>query len=95
MTRPTDIPEWAWAEAVRCAETVCRNLDYDDCTVEITAIARALMAAEAREREACAFAAEKVGSFGDCRRDELTANYGQPRYDLMHAIIAAIRKRGA
>jgi len=41
--------------------------------------------------EAAAVEAERVGNFGDYRRDELTADFGQPRFDMMHKIIAAIR----
>ena len=41
--------------------------------------------------EAAAAEAERVGNFGDYGRDELTADFGQPRFDMMHKIIAAIR----
>lgn len=34
--------------AVKCAETVCRNLDYDDCEIEVNAIARAILADRGR-----------------------------------------------
>ena len=51
------------------------------------AIARAIMA----ERERCAKVAEWVGNFGDYKRDELTKDYGQPRFDMMNDIIDAIR----
>ena len=50
-------------------------------------IARAILA----ERERCARIAESVGNYGDYRREELTKDYGQPRFDLMHDIVAAIR----
>jgi hypothetical protein len=46
---------------------------------------------EAETRERAISAAEHVGSFGDYTRDELTADYGQPRFDMMNDIIAAIR----
>lgn len=42
-------------------------------------------------REACLRAAEQVGNFGDYKREELTTDYGQPKFDMMHAIIEAIR----
>lgn len=41
--------------------------------------------------ERCATIAETVGNFGDYQRHELTADYGQPRYDMMVAIADAIR----
>lgn len=55
--------------------------------------ALAAEAALAAERERCAKVAERVGNFGDYRREELTADFGQPRFDMMHAIIAAIRSQ--
>ncbi|TIT90357.1 MAG: hypothetical protein E5W41_00060 [Mesorhizobium sp.] len=48
-------------------------------------------AAIAAERERCIEAARKAGNFGDYSREELTADYGQPRWDMMHDIISAIR----
>lgn len=50
-------------------------------------IARIILA----ERERCARIAESVGNYGDYKREELTKDYGQPRFDLMHDIVAAIR----
>lgn len=58
--------------------------EHDVCPV----IARAILA----ERERCARIAEGVGNFGDYKRDELTKDYGQPRFDMVHEIAAAIRK---
>lgn len=40
-------------------------------------------------REA-AEAVERVGNFGDYRREELTADFGQPKFDFMHEVKAAI-----
>lgn len=54
MTKPNDIPQDVWGAALKCAETVCRNLDYPNVTAEVTAIARAIMAAKEEEREECA-----------------------------------------
>lgn len=48
-------------------------------------------AAIAAERERCIEAARKAGNFGDYSREELTADFGQPRWDMMHDIISAIR----
>ncbi len=53
----------------------------------INAVLAALMA----ERERCAQIAEQVGNFGDYKREELTKDYGQPRFDMMSEIAAAIR----
>lgn len=47
------IPEDVMKAATVCAETVCRNLDYDDCEIEVLAIASAILA----ERVRCAKAA--------------------------------------
>jgi hypothetical protein len=48
---------------------------------------------DAREQalEEAATVALRVGNFGDYRRDELTADFGQPRFDLMNSIVDAIR----
>lgn len=56
MIHSDDIPEDVWASAVTCAETVCRNLEYDDCTIEINAIADAILT----ERQRCADAVDKA-----------------------------------
>jgi len=45
--------------------------------------------------EECARIAEQTGNFGDYRRDELTADYGQPKFDMMNAIASAIRSLGS
>jgi hypothetical protein len=49
--KPDDIPEDVWRAAMKCAGTVCRNLpdDYGDLTIEVEAIARAILA----ERNRC------------------------------------------
>ncbi|RJT41985.1 hypothetical protein D3227_04715 [Mesorhizobium waimense] len=47
-------------------------------------------AAVAAERERCIEAARAAGNFGDYRRGELTADFGQPRFDMMNSIISAI-----
>lgn len=47
----SDIPADIMEAARRCAETVCRNLDYDDCTIEIGVIARAILAERIAQRE--------------------------------------------
>ena len=46
MSKPDDIPQDVWDSAIKCAETACRNLpdDYGDLAVEVTAIARAILA---------------------------------------------------
>lgn len=41
--------------------------------------------------ETCAKIAECCGNFGDYTRDELTPDYGQPRFDLVRKIASAIR----
>lgn len=48
--KPDDIPDDVWESAIRCAEVVCRNLpeNYGDMTIEIRAIARAILAERAR-----------------------------------------------
>lgn len=42
------------------------------------------------ERERCAKIVREVGNFGDYSRAELTPDHGQPRYDMMIEIEAAI-----
>lgn len=61
---------------------------------ELEARALAAEAALSAERERCAKVAERVGNFGDYKREELTADFGQPRFDMMHEIAAAIRAQG-
>lgn len=93
----TDIPEDILAEAIglvtkigaRQEATAVEKLGHLIPLGEwaADAIARAILA----ERERCARRAEQVGSFGDYTRDELTKDYGQPRFDMMSEIIDAIR----
>lgn len=45
-----DFPPDIVKTAINCAETVCRNLDYDDVSVEIREIAHVIRA----ERQRCA-----------------------------------------
>lgn len=52
--RDTAIPEDVMLTAMKVANTVLRNLDPDDVTYEVKAIARAIMAATEAERERCA-----------------------------------------
>ena len=58
---------------------------------------RALTAesAVAAAYENAAKIAEQVGNFGDYKREELTPDFGQPRFDMMTAIASAIRAAGA
>jgi hypothetical protein len=61
---------------------------YDD---RIAAAERALATTRADAFEEAAKIAESVGNFRDYKRDELTEDFGQPRFDMMRAIAAAIR----
>ena len=56
-------------------------------------IASALTAEAQRDGayEECAKIAERVGNFGDYKREELTSDFGQPRFDMMQSIASAIR----
>lgn len=81
------------------AEGRASGLIYDD---ELSKAKSKLAAAESslsriKEEtiEECARIAEQTGNFGDYRRDELTADYGQPRFDMMNAIASAIRSLGS
>ncbi|MEP0149961.1 hypothetical protein [Roseibium sp.] len=73
----------------------CADFDADCLSCKTWAEYDALSQARAEGRreglEEAAKAVEGVGNFGDYRRDELTKDYGQPRFDMMHDIIAAIR----
>jgi hypothetical protein len=82
MSRPNDISQETWDAAVECGESVLRNLpdDYGDVTDEIVTIARALMAATARQREADALIAESAD---------------RPGRNTGSLVAAAIRKGGA
>ncbi len=50
-----------------------------------------LRGAEVEMKERCAKAALACGNFGDYKREELTPEYGQPRFDMMHSIVNRIR----
>lgn len=58
MSKPDDIPEWAWAAAVAVEEAMILA-NGDDCTCaecafrRTTLIARAILAAQLAERERC------------------------------------------
>jgi hypothetical protein len=45
--------------------------------------------------EAAIQAVERVGNFGDLKREELTQEFGQPRFDMMHQILATLRSLSA
>lgn len=89
MKNETEIPEDVREAALKCAETVCRNLpdDYGDISVEVQAIASAILA----ERERCAKLVESL---------KLVANLGHMSpptdpvliYDAQHLIAKAIRR---
>ncbi len=57
--------------------------------------AEAAESAVAAAYENAAKIAEQVGNFGDYKREELTPDFGQPRFDMMTAIASAIRAAGA
>lgn len=80
----TDIPEDVMKSAREAHAEFAKSSVRDNLTV---IIARAILA----ERERCARIAESVGNYGDYKREELTKDYGQPRFDLMHEIAAKIR----
>ena len=80
MQIPSDI-----LEAAHLAFDIAYHAEDD--VERYAVIARAIL----KERERCARIAESVGSYGDYKREELTKDYGQPRFDLMHDIVAAIR----
>lgn len=94
--KPDDIAQDVWDAAVAVGRTVCRNLDYDDVTVEVTAIARAILA----ERERCALLA---GNWAINRRpihpevpfDQISEQSRSVCHMTASHIAAAIRKGGA
>ena len=74
--KPDDIPEDVWKTAIRCAEVVCRNLpeNYGDMTIEIRAIARAVLA----ERERCMNIIDAEAEWGgDIREAERKISAGE------------------
>ena len=90
MTSP--VPEDVMEKAREALVGLRVAFDNDSGPSALTeAIARAILAERRRERARCAKIVEQVGNFGDYCRDELTPDYGQPRFDLMTEIAAAIR----
>lgn len=69
------------------------NLDRPRA-VNLADLEAALTTARAQVREECARIALRVGNFGDFQRHELTEDCGQPRFDMMTAIVEAIRSSG-
>jgi len=74
-------------EAAEKALLEIHSVYWDDFEEVRETIARAIL----QERERCARIAESVGNYGDYKREELTKDYGQPRFDLMNDIVSAIR----
>ncbi len=89
---PWNNPQVRWV----CEAHPDKDFPHDDCPGPgmPEAMLSSAPASPVREREKiieeCINAAREMGNFGDYRRDELTANYGQPRFDMMNDIIAAI-----
>ena len=84
LARPNEVP----------VEQAMRAGHIDESPLIIAFANHRLIALRGGWREGvedAAVEAERVGNFGDYRRDELTADFGQPRFDMMHKIIAAIR----
>lgn len=97
---------WSAPEAHPAADA-SRDYDSEDMTTAYMAGVEAGKDAprEAIRREAfeegkragfeeAAKIAETVGNFGDYQRHELTSDYGQPKFDMMHSIATAIREAG-
>lgn len=82
----TEIPNDVMKAAEEIVDRIAtQHVLRGDCVADV---ALSIMA----ERERCARIAESVGNFGDYKRDELTKDYGQPRFDMMHEIVRAIHK---
>lgn len=78
------------------AQQECAEWDASDLkqSLKLTNMEiRALTAesAVAAAYENAAKIAERVGNFGDYKREELTPDFGQPRFDMMTDIASAIR----
>lgn len=88
MSRPEDIPQDVWDAAIRCAATALRNLpdDHGDVSFEIATIARAILAAKAEERAACALICDE--------EIERAKAFGPHHVPIIAGIRSAIRKRG-
>jgi hypothetical protein len=63
----------------------------EEAAAEITKLRAERDAAAQNMQERCWKAALECGNFGDYKREELTAEYGQPRFDMMHSIVNRIR----
>lgn len=78
MTRPEWCPQDVWEAAIKCAETVLRNLPDDgDLSMEVGFIARAILA----ERQRCADKARS--GYPDGTEDD----YESARVDAADAIL--------
>lgn len=53
MNCPAWCPKDVWGAAIKCAETVLRNLDQDDVKMEVGFIARAILAERERAAKVC------------------------------------------
>lgn len=68
------------------------SLAFNGCEAVTDEAAQALLTERNTTLERAAVIAEAEGNFGDYKREELTVDYGQPRFDITQDIAAAIRK---
>jgi hypothetical protein len=92
MAKPDDIPQDVWDAALEPSEKAYIAFRYDEAQA---IVARAMMAAAAKEREACALIADKNAQI-DPQEDNVDPSEefeigGRVR---ARAVAAAIRKRG-
>ena len=86
MRNPEEFP----ADIIAAAE-IAVDRGWNEGVID--SICAAILAERLSATERAAKIAESVGNFGDYQRHELTADYGQPRYDMMVDIAAAIRSQ--
>lgn len=96
MTKPENIPQWAWEKAESALDTMLANHGYEGWRADsISTISKALLSAVEEEREACALAAYSTPHYtigiGAGDLDELGqlkpgSPYDAGRYDAAKAI---------
>lgn len=89
MSKPNDIPQDVWDRSLSAFDEMCRVVEGSD---DREIIARAILAAKAEEREACAVKAEQYPFRSFERQEPDKSVYGWAR--CRREIAAAIRQRG-
>lgn len=98
MARPSDIPESVWTAAENALDDMlCGCIEASGTPAQfradnVTPIARAIMAAKAEEREACAGDLERRAKMTPLGHE--SASRGRSTYNWLKYCASQIRKRG-